>query len=115
MRFKIPQERKMWAGRGWGRGDDVWVIFLKPGDRSTRFMAPFTLVCLKFLIIIKEKFCVSINDKLTGETDTDFFLLLVGWTFRTGKLLWRRTKCRKERRKRGRAWKRVFSMTPSYT
>ena len=44
MCFKIPQERKMWAGRGWGRGDDVWVILLKPGDRSTRFMVPFTLV-----------------------------------------------------------------------
>lgn len=73
MHFKIPQERKMWAGRGWGRGHDVWVILLKPGDRSTRFIVPFTLVCLKFLIIIKEKFCVSINDKLTGETDTDFF------------------------------------------
>ena len=78
-----------------GSGDDVWGILLKPGDRSTRFMVPFTLVCLKFLTIIKEKFCVSINDKLTGETQT-FFLLLVGWTFRTGKLLCRRTKCRKE-------------------
>lgn len=51
----------------------MWVILLKPGNRSTRFMVLSTLVCLKFFIIIKEKFCLSINDKLTGETDTDFF------------------------------------------
>lgn len=42
-----------------------------------------------------------------GRQTQNFFLLLAGWTFRTGKLC-QRPKFRKERRIKGKAWKSVF-------